>query len=419
MALNKKMIDSLSLPQANKSYSKIFHDDKQNGLALRVTSNGAKTFIINKKMNGKVIRMNVGGYGAITLDEARKKASKMLGQIAEGIDPLKEKNALRKNITLQAVFDDYLLTRKTLKPKSKQDYESIMRSIFSEWVSKPLISITREMVVRLHHKIGEKSPARANNAFKLLGALFNFALYQYQNEKREYIFQENPVICLTQQRAWYKKKRRTTKIDNHDLPRWFDALTNLRCQNFNSIETSVRYYLILLLFTGLRKEEAAQLVWADARSRDKAVAKTEHILDLKNKTIFIPDPKNSVEHWLPLPDYLYDLFKENRIRNSSRYVFPGAGSSGSYIKEPRKVMDKIIKETGIKFTLHDLRRTFTSIANEAGVPVYTLKRLLNHKSGGSDVTAGYVISDLNYLKEPMQKIAHYILELIAKKDTTH
>lgn len=414
MMLNKKTIDSLTLPKQEKPYAKIFHDSKLKGFAIRVTSNGAKTFVINKKLHGKVLRMNIGSYGVMTAEDARKKAYALLGEIAGGRDPSKESEKQpARIITLQQAFDDYLDARKSLKPNSRLDYQSIIKNVLNDWSYRPLNSITREMVGKLHSKVGEKSPSRANNAFKLLSAVFNFALYQYQNEQGEYIIKENPVMSLTQTRAWYKKKRRITKIDNYDLPSWFKAVNSLPCQTFNSIEVSVKYYLILLLFTGLRREEAATLIWSEEKSQDEAIAKTEHLLDLKNKTIYIPDPKNGVDHWLPLSNYLYDVFAAYRKINQSRYVFPGAGKA-SYIKEPRKVMDKITEATGVRFTSHDLRRTFASLANEAGVPAYTLKRLLNHKSGGSDVTAGYIISDLQYLKEPMQKVTDYILTLINK-----
>jgi hypothetical protein len=62
----------------------------------------------------------------------------------------------------------------------------------------------------------------------------------------------------------------------------------------------------------------------------------------------------------------------------------------------------------VPFCIHDLRRTFATIADSLDIPGYALKALLNHK-GGSDVTAGYVVASTERLREPMQKITDYVL----------
>ncbi len=75
----------------------------------------------------------------------------------------------------------------------------------------------------------------------------------------------------------------------------------------------------------------------------------------------------------------------------SEIVFPGKDPSG-YIIESRKTMIKITEQSGVEFTLRDLRRTFITIAESLNIPAYALKRLLNHKMN-NDVTAGYIITD--------------------------
>lgn len=413
MNLSKRTIENLRLPAKSKAYAKIFHDDTLRGFALRVTSGGAKTFIINKKINGKVFRINIGSFGEYTPEQARKKAQVMLGRLADGIDLSKKKLPMVQAITFQQAYDDYLKTRKTLKPKSKQDYDSIMKNIFPDWVELPLSSINREMVSHRHTKIGTNHQARANNAFKLLSAVFNFAIHQYCDRGNSEAISNNPVIVLTQTRGWFKKKRRDTKINHEQLPAWFTAVSALRSQTYNSIEIPVKYYLLLVLFTGLRKEEAAQLIWADAAASQEIAEKKVSYISLKDRAIFIDDSKNGLELMLPLSDYLFELFTDYRRKNLSRFVFPGVGGN-SPIKESRKVIQKIINASAVSFTLHDLRRTFATMANEIGIPAYTIKRLLNHKTASSDVTAGYIINDLNYLRDPVNRIANYILDIATK-----
>jgi len=67
--------------------------------------------------------------------------------------------------------------------------------------------------------------------------------------------------------------------------------------------------------------------------------------------------------------------------------------------------------SGIYFSIHDLRRTFITIAESLSIREYTLKRLMNHKNA-RDVTAGYIIKEIESLRQPMEKISNFILEQV-------
>ena len=113
---------------------------------------------------------------------------------------------------------------------------------------------------------------------------------------------------------------------------------------------------------------------------------------------------------LPLPDYLVDLLQGRSSDTPSLYVFPGNGEHGHFI-EPRKQIDKVKARSGIDFCPHDLRRTFITVAESLKLGVYTIKRLVNHKMTG-DVTAGYVCSTTEELREAMQAITDCLLSII-------
>jgi integrase len=59
------------------------------------------------------------------------------------------------------------------------------------------------------------------------------------------------------------------------------------------------------------------------------------------------------------------------------------------IRDLRAALESVVKHGGKEITPHDLRRTFASFAERAGVPHTALKLLLHHALG-SDVTIGYV-----------------------------
>jgi len=59
--------------------------------------------------------------------------------------------------------------------------------------------------------------------------------------------------------------------------------------------------------------------------------------------------------------------------------------------EPQVHIQRVIRDSNVQFTLHDLRRTFITIAESLDIFAYAIKRLVNHKISG-DVTAGYIIA---------------------------
>ena len=69
---------------------------------------------------------------------------------------------------------------------------------------------------------------------------------------------------------------------------------------------------------------------------------------------------------------------------------------------PRTAIDRVINESGVHFTPHDLRRTFITVAESLDIPAYALKRLLNLTKTRMDITASYIISSTERLRQPMQ-----------------
>lgn len=396
MKITKLVVDKLPIPvpaTVGQTTQKRYYDEAQKGFGVRVTSGGTKAFFVEKLVHGKLRRMTLGRYPELTVELARREAQKLLGKIAIGIDPVAEKKAAKTStMTLKSVFEDYLNARKALKPSTVFDYRRVMREAFASWQNKPLLSLSKDMIARHHSKLGEFSHARANLAMRLLRAIFNFAAGKYEDASGQSLIIENPIKRLSHTRAWYKVKSRQSFIKAHELAPWHQAVMAIN-------NATLRDYLLLLLFTGLRRQEAATLKWEQ--------------VDLKAKTLTIADTKNNQAHTLPLSDFLYKLLAERKQTADSIYVFSGTGKDG-YLIEPRKQMKKVIKTSGITFMLHDLRRTFITIAESLDISAYAVKRLVNHKMN-SDVTAGYIVSDVERLRAPMQLINDYLLKCIEEK----
>jgi integrase len=387
MKLTKTVIDKIiPSPTGNQT---IYRDGQLKGFALRVTRNGAKSFIVEKRTNNKLARVTIGRYGDLTVEQARLEAQKILGKLAIGINPITEKRKLPlQHVTLEMVFEDYLKARKKLKPKTIHEYTKLMNLAFSNWKKKALVNLTGDDIEFHHNELGGNHGKNyANSAMRLLRALFYFAMDKYKDEQQKPLIIENPVRHLSKVKAWFPQKIRKNHIKLHQLQPWYQA-------TLNSGNDIIRDYLITILFTGLRKNEAAQLRKVD--------------VDLKDKTLTIPDPKNHEAHTLPLPDHLCLLLEKRMKGSPNEFVFPGTGKTG-HLVEPKKQIYKICSEADLTFSIHDLRRTFITIAERLDIPAYALKRLLNHKMERNDITAGYIISDVERLRAPMQKISDYIL----------
>ncbi len=393
--ITKSVVDRLHAPAAGQSFTR---DSELKGFAVRITTSGARSFILEKRIDGKVKRLTLGRYPELTVEQARKEAHKLLGHIATGRNPTVEKKQKELQATkLQQAFNDFLLARKNLKPRTLYDYQRLMKVAFPDWQSKALVDISKEMIAKRHARIGaEHGEAYANLAMRFLRALFNFSIAQYEDGSGNAILRENPVVRLTQTRAWYRVERRQTVIKSHQLAPWYQGVMILK-NDITSIQSAlVADYLLFLLFTGLRRQEAATLKWSD--------------IDLRDRSFTISDTKNREPLTLPLTDYIYSLLKDRKANADSEYVFAGSGKAG-YLIEPRHQVQQVRNTSGVSFTLHDLRRSYITIAESIDISAYALKRLVNHKMS-NDVTAGYIVNDVERLREPMQRITNHIIKSI-------
>jgi integrase len=205
---------------------------------------------------------------------------------------------------------------------------------------------------------------------------------------------ENPVGILSETRQWVRLSRRRTALRAHDLEAWFKAVLAL-----DDEAAIAKAYLQFLLLHGLRRGEAARLRWKD--------------VDLKGETFTLVDPKNHVDHELPLSDYTTALLEA--LPRDGEFVFPGPGKLGHLI-DPGRQVERVVKASGVAFVLHDLRRTFATIAESLDISAYAVKRLLNHKMA-SDVTAGYIVSDVERLRAPTQRVTDFILKAAGIRPT--
>jgi integrase len=425
--LTEKAIASLKAPDPS-GRQVMYWDTELRGFGVRVSgTTNDKGFVVQKAINGNTRRVTLGACNVLSLAEARARAQGHLGDFARGIDP-KAKRA--KSTTLGGALDDYLAAMKDLRPRTRDSYRAAIDGHLGIWKDRPLSSISRDMVERHHVAIASEVAARerakaqgdaarweqrakaaerkgwhvaaanhrrcaalarkrdtnggtvaANNAMKVLRALWNHAA------DRNPEIGSNPVKL---KKLWYPVEARTRHLKAEDLPAFHRAVTEL--------ESAVaRDYLLLLLFTGLRRREAAALKWSD--------------VDLKARVLHIAAAQTKAKRKLDLPltDFVHDLLVTRRCLGKTEFVFP-ANSRSKHIEEPKFHLGQIAKASGIRVSAHDLRRTFVTVAESCDISPIALRALVNH-SLGRDVTSGYIQISVERLRDPARRVSDRLKQL--------
>jgi integrase len=402
--LTKREIERLPAPHPSGKQVLIW-DTELKGFGLLLSGKTAsKTFVVQRKLPGGLTRrVTIGACNALDLDGpdgARARAKKVLGQFYADIDPKAERReAARRTATLRATLDAYLAARKDLRPKSAKDYRTNIETYLADWLDRPLREISGDMIEDRHIAIAGGVKARgngsrrggglvtgastSNSVMRSLRLVWNFAA------ERDETLGPHPVKRL--RRGWFPEPRRERMVRPDELAAFYTAVVGLPSR-------TARDFLLLLLFTGLRRGEAAALQWTE--------------VDFAERMIRLPARRTKAGRKLDLPmsDYVRDLLVARRaFGNDGGWVFAADSRSG-HLEEPRFPLALVAKATGITVSAHDLRRTFLTVAEATDISPLALKALVNH-SLGNDVTSGYVIATVDRLREPAQRVADRLKEL--------
>lgn len=291
-------------------------------------------------------------------------------------------------ITLRNTWDDYIATQ-DLQPRTIYDHDNKLKRCVGDWLDVDMNTITKNMVQLRHRQLSTR-PVMANSAMRIVRTLFNYAINRYEDEQEEPLIKRNPVKRLSATKSWNKEKPRSRHIPFSRLKDWMDAVLTLPSLTMSD-------YLVMLLLTGLRRSEGAGLLWEN--------------IDFQNKTLLVPITKNGEPHELPLTPLIEGILIGRRQADPyGRYVFASSRKDKGCISAPDKAIAIVVDKIGIKFSPHDLRRTFQMLAEDVGIEECWRKRLMNHTQ--SDVTnKHYSIKNIEKLREPMLKISERVQSL--------
>ena len=426
-----------ALPPAGlKEY--IVRDAEQQGLCCRIyppslrSPEGQRTLVVVKKPKGSrvTVRVSICAVGDLPMTalkgkvSVRSRADDIIGQLRLGIDPnqvAREERAAKArqtqadvlaSITLSQAFEKCLEIQ-PVAPRTLVGYRLAMDRDLAPWKDKPLKDITGAMAVTRHAELAQAKTGNPARAMQVLRKVHRFASQFWGTEDNELPFGRCPVDKVNAvARSWAKTTPRTRKLGDGDIGPWLAAVRNLPKTQKRGDGQLAAHYFELMLLSALRRREAAFLKWED--------------VDWRRKTITVRDTKNHTDHTLPMTRRVEEILKERKAalaaakelaqRKPKPTNLAHAADLEQYViglEETRHQIATIRAETGILVSAHDLRRTWASLADKAGVGAYAIKAILNHKTTGDVTGTHYAQVDVDDMRRPMQQVENYILAKLA------
>jgi integrase len=315
------------------------YDDQVKGLQLRAFDN-RKSFYLYFRTKLRVERRpKLGDYPTISLAKAREIARAMLNTVAEGRDPVVERE---KQIQAPTMADLWTKYKKEVADKKKSGPEDERRwklYIESKLAKKRVAEIELEDLVKLHTGLKDK-PYQANRVLSQMSAMLVFAeKYKYRAAG------SNPCKHVDR----YPEPKRKRYMAGGEPARIAEILKREEARYPDSVA-----FIYLLIMTGARKSEIGKARWDW----------------LRGQTIYLPDSKTGARPVFLPPQVMDVLSKLPRDRDTICGML-----------SPRKFWERIRVEACCPdLRLHDLRHSFASAALAAGLSLSEIGELLGHSS---------------------------------------
>lgn len=309
-----------------------------------------RIYYILFKKNGKILEEKVGRQYADDMTPARAariRADRIEGRRASRKELREAKKAAEGKVTMNRIWELYNAQRRACRGREND------RGLYHNYLKMPLgekepHKIARLDTDRLRINLSKKlKPQTVKHVLELLKRLVNFGVSSQISKPLPF-----KVVLPAVDNA---------KTENLSA----EQLRNLLKAVDKSADIEAANIMLMALFTGMRRGELFKLKWTD--------------VDFDKGFILIRAPKGGKSQTIPLNDRARDVL--NNHPRTSEYVFV-THAGRPFVDIGRRV--NIIKRAagiGPEFrALHGLRHVYASILASSGVDIYTLQRLLTHKS---------------------------------------
>lgn len=410
--ITKRIVDALA-PGA------FVWDTQVQGFGCRCLPSGRKVYLLKHRLGagGRRARqrwLTLGTHGApLTAELARAAALENLAAIKKGADPVGERLNERVAETMDELCDAYVqavergavLTRRRLAKKASTlatDKGRIERHIkpllgrhrvrdITKRDIEQFLSDVREGKTRLDLKTGlrgraivEGGAGTASRTVGLLGGIFTFAVNRGLRP-------DNPVRGVVRPADQHR--------DRFLAPEEYRALGKV-LEGVEGDDPVVVACIRFLLLTGARKGEALGLEWSHVDERARCL----RLPDTKTGASLRPLSRNA----------LSALGASLRIEGNP-LVFPGRSDSRPMTGLPKRFARMCAQAKLARVTLHTLRHSFATVANELGLAEATIAALLGHKL--HTITGRYTHHLDSTLLAAADRVANAIADRLAGQST--
>ncbi|HMM38067.1 MAG TPA: site-specific integrase [Desulfovibrio sp.] len=315
-----------------------------------------RIFYIVYRRDGRLIEEKAGRQYQDDMTAAR--ASNLRAQRIEGKAPTNkarreaveaERVAEQSRWTIARLWEEYKASRPNLKGMvtDQNRFDNYIAPAFAKREPSSLAPLDVDRV-RIN-LLKKKRPGTVKNVLELLRRIINFGVKKQLCEGPGFVIELPTVNNI--------KTEDLTPEELQRLIQAIDAEPSIQVANF----------MRMVLFTGMRRGELFKLKWAD--------------LDFERGFIHIRDPKGGTDVQIPMNRSAREIL-ESHPKTSSEYVFPGRG--GEQRRDINKQVSRIKQKAGLPKNfraLHGLRHVYASMLASSGqVDMYTLQKLLTHKS---------------------------------------
>ena len=424
--LSTGLIEALKCPPEKEQV--FLKDSLARGLYVRATRSGRKAFVFESRINSRTFRVTLGEPGAMSIADARIEAARLRVMVSKGKDPRaverqKAAEAAKaqaaaeaaaaleesRQVTVGEVWQRYVAEgkpkrRDAWKPRYVADMARMtapggeqkkrgkgltLPGHLTPLMSKRLSEINEDALAEWFKSESKRSKYQATRALMMFRGFLRWCSAQ-----REYRGLVNRDAGKSAEIAELlpETKERTDALENAQVPAWWTAVEQLP-------NRAASAYLRALLLTGARREEMAELKWAD--------------VDFRWRKLTIAD-KVHTSRTIPLSDFMGAMLMglpraKDASGNPIPYVFASESKSGR-IADVRASHERALREAGIKgLTLHGLRRSFSQLAEDGGAPDGAIRQVMGHTP--RNVAAGYRLRTIDGLRTYIQAIENHILEL--------
>ncbi len=356
-----------------KARQKIYKVADRDGMYVAVAPSGQITFRYDYRVNGRRETLTIGRYGSsgISLADARERCIAARKAVAAGRSPAQEKQREKRRLADAQNFG--AVSKRWFKEaRMAESTRSMRKTIFDRdilpvWKNRMLTEITPDDLRALCNKVKDRgAPATAIHVRDIVKQIYAFAILHGEKVANP-ADEVGPASIAT----FVPKDRSLSPGEIRILFQEIKHVATL---------PTIRLGLRLILLTMVRKSELLDAIWDE--------------VDFENAVWSIPKqrmkrgkPHNVYLSWQSL-DILIAL---KTCAANSRYVLPSrydadAPMSRATFNRVTMAVVERAKEKGLPlepFTVHDLRRTGSTLLNELGFNSDWIEKCLAHEEGHS------------------------------------